>query len=227
MLFHHAHVLNAFPSCTGLTSKTERAAVGEAAKLWSDQIMGDSAKKMVDVILGSEVHDTCGLKVKVVFQGLAFKANQTVRVCCYIKHDSPTNVKNETQHSLPIIGIQLCTRWLEDTEAKSDKALKWEGSEKIEPGETFAQKFEFLPSADDVGKRMVAYKAIVTLGTPKSLNLRLHMDLPIAVSQTSDLSTNQLPSFINISELKGSTRFTYKLLFFVKYSNIIRSSGGQ
>ena len=78
---------------TGLTSKSERAAVGEATKKWTE-IIKSSSGKVLNVELSPEVFNRAAIKIKVAFEEKSFKANQTVGVSVYLCNNVPgTNCK--------------------------------------------------------------------------------------------------------------------------------------
>ena len=62
-------------SLSGLTSKAERAAVGEAAKLWS-QLVSAKPENPVRVCLGREVAKNSALCVVPVFETTKIKAGE-------------------------------------------------------------------------------------------------------------------------------------------------------
>ena len=158
----------------GLTSKSERAAVGEAAKLWSKVIMGDSSSKALEITLGPEVYNLTALKAKVLFRNGAFKANETVSISCYITNDC--SQKDADDFQIPLLGFEIDLRWQNDT--KTARTLKKEETVLLGPGVKHLSNFEFLPNAQDVGKKLTVDKIILRLGKANGLNVLVHQIVP-------------------------------------------------
>ena len=159
----------------GLTSKSERAAVGEAAKLWSQVIMGDSSTKALEITLGPEVYNLTALKAKVLFRNGAFKANEIVSISCYITNDC--SQKDQDEFQIPLLGFEIDLRWQNDT--KTARTLKKEEEiVLLGPGVKHVSNFEFLPNAQDVGKKLMADKIILRLGKTNGLNVLVHQIVP-------------------------------------------------
>ena len=77
---------------SGLTSKSERAAVGEASKTWSGKLQGQNSKP-IDIELGPDVYDSTAFKIKIVFENSTFKADQDVFISCYLALDSSSQTE--------------------------------------------------------------------------------------------------------------------------------------
>ena len=80
------------PFFSGLTSKSERAAVGEASKIWSTKLHGQNSEP-IDIELGPDVYDSTAFKIKIVFQDPTFKADQDVLISCYLAIDTSAQVE--------------------------------------------------------------------------------------------------------------------------------------
>ena len=174
---------------TGLTSKSERAAVGEAAQKWS-QLISPTSSKELNVLLSSEVFNRSAIKVRVVFQDRAFKADQKVGISVYLNYNVP-KTEDASSCLLFITNLTLGIQWRgkDQTKDTSLKDLEWDRQQPLEmaPGQTHMQHFELIPASEDVGKKLVAHHVILKLGKIDGLQMRLEQRLPIeeVISETT------------------------------------------
>ena len=109
----------------GLNSKVERSAVGKAMKVWNDMLQAycsgsnsDKPSPLINVHLNQDVIDASILEVTVSFESQKFRADQTVKIFCCIKNNSPMSkdedeksresASSDNQLIIPICQIQLC-----------------------------------------------------------------------------------------------------------------------
>lgn len=135
---------------TGLTSKSERALVGEATKLWSSFL---TKTQVVDVFLGPEVYELTALKVKVVFKSSFFKADQLVSIFLHLQND----------FEMPLNCIQL---QIKDQQDKIVQELKCEN---LKNNQT--EKFTFEPKNEDVGKDLRVDRVKISIGNGIKVDL--------------------------------------------------------
>ena len=139
----------------GLTSKTERAAVGLAAQKW-----GQPSADVVDVEMNPQMTESSLLKVQIVCDTASFTADQEVALSLFVKN------KCSEEFEFPVTGIQLYT---------SNSQLRVESNESwsIKPSETVKKAFRFQPRKEDVKQRVVIEKVVLKLGQ----NVRVHFNL--------------------------------------------------
>ncbi len=156
--------------CVGLTSKAERAAVGEATKLWSSK-MADAAQ--VDIDLSSQVYKCTALKAQVFFGKDSYRVDEGLKISCLIANEGPKQGQQENaeekSHHFPIQRLQL---FLTDDSNESIETLTFEFENlSLGPGDKHLQDFEFQPRAGDVGKMVRVSKVALLVGNKLQMNI--------------------------------------------------------
>ena len=145
--------------------------------------MGASPKAL-EITLGPEVYNLTALKAKVVFQESAFKANQSISISCYISNDCSQKDEDD-YHSIPLLGFEV---YLKQSEGgKTAKTLKKEENILLGPKVRHVSKFDFLPSPEDVGKKLMVDKIVLRLGKG-GLQVIIHQTVPVTESNETPLA---------------------------------------
>ena len=146
--------------------------------------MGASPKAL-EITLGPEVYNLTALKAKVVFQEAAFKANESVSISCYISNDCSQKDEDD-YHSIPLLGFEVFLKQAEG--GKMAKTLTKEENILLGPKVKHVSKFDFSPSADDVGKKLMVDKIVLSLGKG-GLKVIIHQMVPVTEANETPLAT--------------------------------------
>ena len=135
----------------GLTSKKERAAVGEAAKLWSETI------KKTDLNTKVDMTGLCScIEFKVSYLTKDVRADESIKLGVFLK--------NRTSLSLPLTSLGAIT-------SGEEYDLNWKGQEEVAANSSFQKIFEFRPLSKDVGKVIKVEKVIARVGKSFSIDV--------------------------------------------------------
>lgn len=147
--------------------------------------MGASPKSL-EITLGPEVYNLTALKAKVVFQEAAFKANESVSISCYISNDcSPKD--EDDYHAIPLLGFEVLLK--QSDNGKIAKTLQKEENVLLGPKVKHVSKFDFLPSAEDVGQKLTVEKIVLRLGKQGNvLQVIIHQMVPATQSNETPLA---------------------------------------
>ncbi|TRY69565.1 hypothetical protein TCAL_07632 [Tigriopus californicus] len=157
----------------GLTSKAERAAVGEATRKWAERLAKAGELDPIVVDLGQ---NPSAIQCKTLFVSSSCKADERVTFEVFVLNGGPA--------PLPLSKVDVIT-------SNSNYKLNWSGFELVEPKRTFEKRFSFLPQEEDVNRSVQVKKVNMTIGHPvNSLQVVLSCAKSVKVKKENPFLAN-------------------------------------